>query len=265
MSTYKVFFTILILTYFCVGQDQAFAQNAQQAPCSIGAFLAITHRTEGDRLQIMGVFSNSPAERAGLIAGQIVRAIDGSPTTGLKYIDCVKRIQGEEGTKVVLEVEDRRRGWTNLVELTREIVADDPLAIDTTTWVDIQKSQKLKSLKITTNQIVRVSETNGNVTFIQFIQFGVTNATYRWSSCTVSGGAGSAGSGVVFADYDRHTIVHDIEQLTHRGSPDDLYVKAGDVRMEWSCGGDRYGWLYYCSANGKVEVFDRTAFNSIFK
>src|SRR5207244_7419316 len=76
----------------------------QGLPCGIGAFLAVTHRVEGDRLQILGVASNSPAARAGLVPNQIILTVDGVSTSGLKFIDCVKLIQVEAGTKLVLEV-----------------------------------------------------------------------------------------------------------------------------------------------------------------
>jgi C-terminal processing protease CtpA/Prc len=107
----KLLFGLGMFGFLC-----SLAASGQRAPCGIGADLAIIHRVEGDRLQILGVASNSPAARAGLAKNQIIRAIDGVPTTGLKYVDCVKRIKGEAGTKVVLDVQDRRHGWTNSIE-----------------------------------------------------------------------------------------------------------------------------------------------------
>ena len=89
-----------------------------------------------------------------MAVNQLIRAIDGVPTLGMTFKDCVKRIQGEAGTKIVLEIEDRHHGWTNSVEVTREIVADDPMAVDTATWIDIPQAEKRKSLSVTTNQVV---------------------------------------------------------------------------------------------------------------
>jgi membrane-associated protease RseP (regulator of RpoE activity) len=252
----KLPFNFVMLTFLC-----ALVVYGQQTPCGIGAFLVITHRTEGDRLQIVGVASNSPAARAGLASGQVICTIDGVPTMGLKLADCVRRIQGEAGTKVVLKVEDRRRGWTNSVELTREIVPGDPLSFGADAF-EIPQAQKHKSLSVTTNQVVRVSGTNGAIAIIQFTQFGATNANYRWRFRPTPGGIVSTGAGVVFEDYNGHIDAYGMKQLTHRGSPDDLKVKAGDVRLEWSSSSLTSGWLYYYPSREKVEVLDSSVFDS---
>ena len=247
---------LVISTFLC-----ALAAYGQQVPCGIGALVVVTHRVEGDRLQIMGVASNSPAARAGLAVGQIIRAIDGMPTMSLKLADCVRRIQGQVGTKVVLEVEDWRRGWTNAVELTREIVPDDPLSVGADAY-EVPQAQKRKSLSVTTNQVVRVASTNGAITFIQFTHFGTTNASYRWRSRPVPGGTVRSGTGVVFEDYESHIDAYGARQLTHRGSRDDLFVKAGSVRLEWSSSSPTNGWLYYYPSLGNVEILASTAFDS---
>ena len=239
------------------------AVHGQPAPCAIGAFVAIVHRTEGDRLQILDVSSNSPAARAGLAPNQLVSAIDGTPTKGMSLEDFVRRIQGEVGTKVVLEIEDRRRGWTNSVELTREVIAGDLLAANADSF-DIPKSERRKSLSVTTNQVVRVSGTNGEVTIIQFTQFGTTNANYHWRSRPASGGIMTSGAGFVFEDCERHVDAHGRNQLIHRGSRDDLFVKAGNVRLEWSSNNLTSGWIYYYPSQEKVEVLDLLSFDSGF-
>jgi membrane-associated protease RseP (regulator of RpoE activity) len=253
----KLPFTLVAFVLLC-----ALPLCAQRAPCGIGANLVITHWTEGDRLQITGVASNSPAARAGLAANQFISAIDSVPTIGMTYKDCVMRIQGEAGTKVVLKIEDKRHGWTNSIEVTREIVADDPLAVDTTTWIEIPEAQKNKALLVTTNQTVRVSRTNGTIAIIQFTQFGTTNANYRWRSRSVPEGVVRTGAGVVFENYERHVDAYGGYQLTHRGSWDDLKVKAGDVQLEWSSSNLKEGWLYYYPSREKVEILDSSVFDS---
>ena len=253
----KRLFDFVMFAFLC-----ALASYGQGAPCGIGASVIITHRSEGDRLQIVGVASNSPAARAGLAPNQLIRAIDGVPTIGLKFVDCVKRIQGKAGTKVILEVEDRRHGWTNSLELTREIVADDPLAVDTATWIEIPEGRKPKSLSVTTNQVVRVLGTNGARAIIQFTQFGVTNANYRWRFRPASGGVVTTGVGVVFEHYDRRTNAFGSVERIHRGSPEDLRVKAGDFRLEWSSSNRKSGWLYYYPSQEKVEVLNSSSFDS---
>ena len=109
----KVIVTSVALTFLC-----GTAAFGQHAPGGVGISLTIAHREQGKQLQIMGVAPNTPASRAGLAAGQVIRSIDGVPTQSLKLTDVVARIRGPLGTKVVLELEDRVRKWTNSVELT---------------------------------------------------------------------------------------------------------------------------------------------------
>jgi hypothetical protein len=73
------------------------------------------------------------------------------------------------------------------------------------------------------------------------------------------------GEGVVFETYDRQIDAYGVYQLTNRGRADDMYVKAGDIRLEWSRGGLTYGWLYYYPSREKVEVLDSSAFDSDLK
>jgi hypothetical protein len=196
-----------------------------------------------------------------LAAGQVVRAIDGVPTMGLKLADCVRRIQGEAGTKVILDIEDWRHGWTNSVEVTREVIAGDPLAVNAEEF-DVSQSEKRVSLSVNTNQVVRVLCTNGAMAVIQFTQFGTTNANYRWRARSVLGGMVNSGTGVVFEAYERNADAFGGYHLTHLGNPDDLYVKAGDVRLEWSFNNLTSGWLYYDPSREKVEILDSTTFDS---
>jgi len=54
---------------------------------------------------IVAPFRNSPAEKAGIRPGDIIRAVDGESTEGWSVADGVKRIRGEGGTEVTLTIE----------------------------------------------------------------------------------------------------------------------------------------------------------------
>ncbi len=54
---------------------------------------------------ILRVFKSSPAERAGLQAGDVIRKIDGEPVEGMTTQDIKDRVLGIDGTPVVLEIE----------------------------------------------------------------------------------------------------------------------------------------------------------------
>ncbi len=57
-----------------------------------------------NRLRIVTPLEDSPAWKAGVMAGDIVLEIDGHSTEGLKITECIQRLTGEEGTQVTIKV-----------------------------------------------------------------------------------------------------------------------------------------------------------------
>lgn len=57
-----------------------------------------------DRVQVVAPLPDTPAERAGLLAGDIITAIDGKDTAGMSVEEAVTMIRGEKGTTVVLMI-----------------------------------------------------------------------------------------------------------------------------------------------------------------
>ncbi|HSK92683.1 MAG TPA: S41 family peptidase [Candidatus Angelobacter sp.] len=57
------------------------------------------------RLVVVAPLSGSPAERAGLLAGDVVLAVDGESVNGSAMNDQISRIRGESGTDVTLTIE----------------------------------------------------------------------------------------------------------------------------------------------------------------
>ncbi len=58
-----------------------------------------------NRLSVLAPIDGTPADHAGLQAGDIIALIDGTPTDGMKIMDAVHRIKGKPGTKVVLTMQ----------------------------------------------------------------------------------------------------------------------------------------------------------------
>ena len=74
----------------------------------------------GHVLQITKIIPHSPASRAGLSPGLIMRMVNNEPTLGKSMTECLGLIRGKAGTKVCLELVDPKRNRTNSVVLIRQ-------------------------------------------------------------------------------------------------------------------------------------------------
>jgi carboxyl-terminal processing protease len=74
-----------------------------------GTFEGIGAQVEQDAITgdivIVTPFRDSPAEKAGIRAGDIIRMVDGESTEGWSVAEAVRRIRGAEGTEVVLGIQ----------------------------------------------------------------------------------------------------------------------------------------------------------------
>lgn len=76
-------------------------------------------------LEVVEPMENSPAEKAGLKPGDVIRRIDGRDLQGMQMEDAIKRIKGSAGSAVKLSIERKDdSGKTSSVELsiTRAVV-----------------------------------------------------------------------------------------------------------------------------------------------
>ena len=76
----------------------------------IGAYVG----TAEDNVVILGVMEASPAERAGLQAGDIVQQVNGESLEGLTLQESVDKVRGPQGSKVSLVVERVEEGTIDL-------------------------------------------------------------------------------------------------------------------------------------------------------
>lgn len=91
----------------------------------IGAYVGVDD--EG-KLEIISPFEGGPAAKAGLIAGDRVLAVDGTPLEGKSLYDAITLIRGPAGSQVILLIE--RRGAPTPVEA---IVTRARIEVPTTT------------------------------------------------------------------------------------------------------------------------------------
>ncbi len=77
---------------------------------------------KNEQLQVITPLENTPAQNAGIRAGDIIVAIDGKSSTGISTDEAVNLIRGEKGTQVVLTM--YREDWkeTKDFPITRAVI-----------------------------------------------------------------------------------------------------------------------------------------------
>jgi len=71
------------------------------------------------RLQVVAPIASSPAEKAGIKAGDIILEVNGEPTSGMTLIEAVLKIQGPPGTVVSLLILHEGEDKPIRIEITR--------------------------------------------------------------------------------------------------------------------------------------------------
>lgn len=102
--------------FMTADQSKSFDQELQGSITGIGAEVGV----KNNRVIIVAPIDNSPAQKAGIKAQDIILTIDGTDTTGMDLNTAVSKIRGDAGTKVKLQIQ---RGDAKLdFEITREKV-----------------------------------------------------------------------------------------------------------------------------------------------
>jgi carboxyl-terminal processing protease len=96
-----------------------FEQDLKGTYSGIGA----TMEMQGTKMLVKSVFAGSPAQTAGLTAGDQIISVNGRPTSGLSLVANIAHIKGRAGTKVTLVVQPARGGALRTLTLTRKEIA----------------------------------------------------------------------------------------------------------------------------------------------
>ena len=95
-------------------------------------------------LVVIRPLKDSPAEKSGIRAGDIIIAIDDAPVQGISLYDAIKRIRGKKNTSVKIVIARAQTGETKEIEVIR-----DSIKISNVEW-----------------------EMKGDIAYIQLLQFG---------------------------------------------------------------------------------------------
>jgi hypothetical protein len=86
----------------------------------VGTGIALEVDKGTGMVRILEVIPRSPASRAGLSPGHMIRQVDGVSLAGKSLKECLRLLGGESGSKVRLQLVNPRSKETTAVELTRE-------------------------------------------------------------------------------------------------------------------------------------------------
>lgn len=101
--------------YYTADEFKAAMEQYDGAYSGIGAVISLSK--DGKTASINSVYPNSPAEKAGMLAGDIIKEIDGKEIKiGMKLEEIVKLIKGPKGSKVEITV--KREGSKKEITLT---------------------------------------------------------------------------------------------------------------------------------------------------
>jgi carboxyl-terminal processing protease len=84
--------------------------------------LGIQVNMEDGLLKVVFPIDDTPAARAGILAGDIITQVDGTPTKGLTVSQVVEKVRGAPGTEVRLEIMRKEQAAPFNLTLTREII-----------------------------------------------------------------------------------------------------------------------------------------------
>jgi carboxyl-terminal processing protease len=82
----------------------------------IGAYVGIRE----DKLTIIAPIADSPAEKAGIKAGDIILEIDGEPVENMSFAEAILKIRGPKGTRLNLLISREGESEPFIIEITRE-------------------------------------------------------------------------------------------------------------------------------------------------
>lgn len=101
-------------------------ENRSNSYTGIGVTIS---RDVGDRIKIISVKAETPAARAGIQAGESIRAVNGTTVTAENWEDMLDAISGEAGTELTLQIEGADAALREL-KLTRETLLDNPVSYE---------------------------------------------------------------------------------------------------------------------------------------
>jgi len=84
--------------------------------------------TENNEVKVVSPIDDTPASKAGILAGDVITQIDGKPVKDLPLDNVVAKLRGPPGSKVTLGIQRANVAKPITVTLTREIIKTRPVS-----------------------------------------------------------------------------------------------------------------------------------------
>lgn len=110
--------------YYTADEYKEIMEKTDGVYCGIGAYISTDTKT--GIVSIVKPMKNSPSEKAGLKAGDVIFAVDGKEVTGEEISNVQALVKGEQGTKVTLTIVRKEKQMK--VEVTREEIEEDTVS-----------------------------------------------------------------------------------------------------------------------------------------
>jgi carboxyl-terminal processing protease len=107
-------------------QNNNFKQGLAGQFSGIGAELG----TKDKDIIVISPLDGSPAEKAGIKAGDVITAVNGEQTLGWSLAQTVEKIRGPKGTEVALAVVHKDNGEKADIKITRDVITVKSVAMD---------------------------------------------------------------------------------------------------------------------------------------
>ncbi len=107
--------------YYTADEYKQIQEKTEGIYCGIGTYISADN--ENGIVTIIKPMKNSPAEKAGVLAGDILYAIDGEEVSNMEISQVQALIKGEKGSKVELTL-IRQQGEVKVTVIRDEIVED---------------------------------------------------------------------------------------------------------------------------------------------
>jgi carboxyl-terminal processing protease len=106
---------------------QAFHEMQIETTGEFGG-LGMEVTTENNAVKVVAPIDDTPAAKAGILAGDIIMEIDGKPIKDIPFDSVVSKLRGAPGSKVTVAVQRANAAKLLVMTLTREVIKTRPVS-----------------------------------------------------------------------------------------------------------------------------------------